>query len=190
MIPEIITQISDYIKLNAPFLEQTSYSPVKYFERYYGQYLPDVEGKMICPMPLPAILFEFEFDFLEENAMSQGGTGILRVHIVQENYAWAATVSSDFDVAMRTFKHVEQIHVLLQGFSGDNFGKLQRRRYYPDKNNSITIVDILEYAFVVKDDSTNLYRDYESNGGDATVKIEKQLVQKIPPVERVSKYVV
>src|SRR5690606_24662818 len=115
---------------------------------------------------------------------------LLRLHILQENYAWAERSSQDFAIAMSTYDNVEAIHRLLQGWEGCGFGKLQRRRWKPSISSQINILDVVEYTFSVFDDTTNLYRDFVENGGDATVSVEKKLVEKIAKAEpTINRYV-
>lgn len=181
MVTEIITELSTFFKSEevTTFLTERGLKPIAHIERYCEQYMPDVEGNVLV-LPVPAILFEFDFDFGDDGSLSQRGNGLLRLHILQENYAWAETSSSDFQEAMQTYDYVEAIHFLLHGKSGDSFGKMQRRRWKPAINTKINIVDVPEYAFMVVDDTTNRYASYTSNGGEGTLQITKKLAEKLP----------
>ena len=178
MITEIITQIGAEITAKAAFLQANSYTSVQHMDRFAGQYQPDMEGN-ICEFPTPAVFFDFDFDFTDDNALSQNGTGLLRLHIVQERYSQSFIGSQDFGIAMRTYKFVEVLNQILHGSQGEDYGKLQRRRYQADKGNSILVTDIVEYTFTVTDDSTNRYANFVSNEGEGSLAIQKQLVQKI-----------
>lgn len=161
--------------INSGFFAANTYSPIIHIDRFRGQYLAGLT------FDCPAIFLEMSADWTEAGVLCQNGTLTLRVHVVQRNLADSSNISLDRTTAMQTFQFTEAVHDALQGWNTTNVGNLLRRRTIPDVGYGGELVDIMEYTATIADDSTDRFKKYVLNDGNASVIMQgKNIVKKIP----------
>ena len=111
-------------------------------------------------IPLPAILIEVgDIEWKTKAKQLQEGKCIIRVHIGQELYTDTYQGSAQRTASLNVLAFRKKVHSVLQGFSGTEFGPLDRKRTLPDTNYKALHVYIEEYECLIIDNSAYEDRD-------------------------------
>lgn len=122
---------------------------LKWIDRNMGQIqmLDGTEGDLV---PMPGILIQFgrnEKSNVGRNVQKGAATFIFS--ILYENIARSHSGSSDQDIALRYFDFIESVHLVLQGFEGDNFTPLMQSATEEDPEHRGFVVNVLEYRTTI-----------------------------------------
>ncbi len=188
---KIYLAIMAHLKTLDAFFEEFSYSKIKYYDLFRGQYIyPESHPAY----DRPAVFIEMAIDWSDNQAnLSQQGTATIRVHVVQDQYSdsfdYDAGASADKSTALRVLDFADLVHEAIHGFESQSIGKLYRTRSLPDTGADNEDVTILEYTCQIIDDSTSRLNEYVHNDPtDVALNITNALVKKIKGADTESKY--
>jgi hypothetical protein len=183
----IFKELADHL-LSALQFADNSLPGLKWVDRNNGQ-LQHMDNEL--PIPRPAILIEYgRFEWKTLGGKTQLGQGTIKFYLLWENYASTFETpngaSSNQDEALKFFEFLEQLHLALEGFSGELFTPLSRVADVDDTNHDNLMVPSMEYSTQVSDTSAIQNKNYVTINPGITVKRGKRPViaaseQQPPP---------
>lgn len=110
--------------------------PVKFVDLYKGQYYNQEAYEL---MPLPAILFEWRINHVEDLAS-------INIHIVYEQARETNSKSPTQAEALKYFDYIDTVNELIMETESETTGKLDLVNEEPAKEDVIPTVYILSYT--------------------------------------------
>lgn len=120
---------------------------IKHFDMYFGQDLPDEEGKE-QPFLKPALFLEFEpIDWQTLGVKKQSADIVFKLRLIADVIQEIAKNQTPAirNLGHKHLKELDEIFYHLQGFSGDGFGTISRIGLDPYKPNGIMMGHDLKF---------------------------------------------
>lgn len=144
-------------ELKTNFIPPTNMLKLQHVDLYNDQF---ANKELEKTFKYPAILIQFsDIIWTTESQGIQKGELLLRFHIGQKIMADTKAGAKFQAKGLTRLAYLEEVHKVLQNFTGECFSKLDRIATLPDTAHTNQIVDIMEYTTVLIDASADIKRD-------------------------------
>jgi len=108
----------------------------------------------------PAVLIQFsDIIWSTQSQGIQTGEALIRFHVGQKIIADTKAGAKFQAKGLTRLRYLEEVHKVLQNFTGECFSKLDRVSSIPDTAHTNKIVDIMEYSTIITDASADTKRN-------------------------------